>query len=222
MVGWPVAAPVITWDSGASGGGWRPRSLLPRVSRTGQPPPAGGHVVVPINSSQKHLMFVLRSLGVRPTFTSDRYGRTRARSAPFRFRPIRPAMAITEVRRHVHADMTAEASTGTRRRLGHVAAVSVVAAGALLAACSSSSTPATTTAPPGGKLSSSNAAYIAADLKAPSGAPTAAGSTFVQPFFTKAFYTYTCTTGPAGQLLGCGQWRRHHRLPVGIRRLRRL
>jgi hypothetical protein len=33
--------------------------------------------VVPINSSQKHLMFVLRSLGVRPTFTSDRYGRTR-------------------------------------------------------------------------------------------------------------------------------------------------
>ncbi len=73
-----------------------------------------------------------------------------------------------------------------------MAAVSVVAAGALLAACSSSSTPATTTtAPPGGTLSSSNAAYIAADLKAPAGALTAAGSTFVQPFFTKAFYTYT-------------------------------
>ena len=61
----------------------------------------------------------------------------------------------------------------------------------LLAACSSSSTPATTTVPPGGKLSGANAAYIAADLKAPSGSITAAGSTFVQPFFTKAFYTYT-------------------------------
>jgi phosphate transport system substrate-binding protein len=91
----------------------------------------------------------------------------------------------------VHTDMTAQASTGTRRRLAHVAAVGVVAAGALLAACSSSATPAATTAPPGGTLSSANAAYIAADLKAPAGAPIAAGSTFVQPFFTKAFYTYT-------------------------------
>jgi phosphate transport system substrate-binding protein len=87
--------------------------------------------------------------------------------------------------------MTVQASTGTRRRLAHVAAVSVVAAGVLLAACSSSSTPATTTAPPGGTLSTSNAAYIAADLKAPAGSLTAAGSTFVQPFFTKAFYSYT-------------------------------
>ena len=91
----------------------------------------------------------------------------------------------------MQTDMTVQASTGRRRRLAHVAAVGVVAAGALLAACSSSSTPATTTAPPGGTRSSSNAAYIAADLKAPSGAPIAAGSTFVQPFFTKAFYTYT-------------------------------
>jgi phosphate transport system substrate-binding protein len=71
-------------------------------------------------------------------------------------------------------------------------AVGLVAAGVLLAACSSSATPATTTtAPPGGKLSSSNAAYIASDLKAPSGALTAAGSTFVQPFFTVAFHQYT-------------------------------
>jgi phosphate transport system substrate-binding protein len=70
-------------------------------------------------------------------------------------------------------------------------AAGLVTAGALLAACSSSSTPATTTTPPGGTLSSSNAAYIAADLKAPAGSLTAAGSTFVQPFFTKAFYTYT-------------------------------
>jgi phosphate transport system substrate-binding protein len=70
--------------------------------------------------------------------------------------------------------------------------VGLVAAGALLAACSSSSTPATTTtAPPGGKLTSDNAKYLAADLKAPAGTLTAAGSTFVQPFFTKAFFTYT-------------------------------
>jgi phosphate transport system substrate-binding protein len=70
--------------------------------------------------------------------------------------------------------------------------VGLVAAGSLLAACSSSSTPATTTtAPPGGKLTSDNAKYLAADLKAPAGTLTAAGSTFVQPFFTKAFFTYT-------------------------------
>ena len=70
--------------------------------------------------------------------------------------------------------------------------MAALVAGALLAACSSSSTSATTTTtPPGGMLSASNAAYIAADLKAPSGSITAAGSTFVQPFFTKAFYTYT-------------------------------
>lgn len=67
----------------------------------------------------------------------------------------------------------------------------MAAAGAVLAACSSSSSSSTTTAPSGGALSSSNAAYIASDLKAPSGALIAAGSTFVQPFFTKAFYTYT-------------------------------
>ena len=67
-----------------------------------------------------------------------------------------------------------------------------LAAAALLAACSSSSsTPTTTTAPPGGTLSSSNAAFLAADLQAPAGSLNAAGSTFVQPFFTSAFYAYT-------------------------------
>ncbi len=80
---------------------------------------------------------------------------------------------------------------GPRRKATHLLIASLVAAGTLLAACSSSSTPSTTTVPPGGKLSASNAAFIAADLKAPSGSLTAAGSTFVQPFFTKAFYTYT-------------------------------
>jgi phosphate transport system substrate-binding protein len=69
--------------------------------------------------------------------------------------------------------------------------VGLLTGGVLLAACSSSSTPATTTAPPGGTLSSSNSAYLQADLSAPSGTLQAAGSTFVQPFFTKAFFTYT-------------------------------
>jgi len=67
-----------------------------------------------------------------------------------------------------------------------------LAAAALLAACSSSSTPATTTtAPPGGTLSANNAAFLASDLKAPAGSLNASGSTFVQPFFTSAFYAYT-------------------------------
>jgi phosphate transport system substrate-binding protein len=70
-------------------------------------------------------------------------------------------------------------------------AVGLVAAGALLAACSSSSTPATTTAPPGGTISAGNQSYLSSDLKAPAGALTAAGSTFVQPFFTLAFHQYT-------------------------------
>ncbi|HEY5097978.1 MAG TPA: phosphate ABC transporter substrate-binding protein PstS, partial [Acidimicrobiales bacterium] len=70
--------------------------------------------------------------------------------------------------------------------------VGLLTGGVLLAACSSSPTTAsTTTAPPGGTLGSSNSAYLNADLTAPSGTIQAAGSTFVQPFFTKAFFTYT-------------------------------
>ncbi len=87
-------------------------------------------------------------------------------------------------------------TASTRRGLTRLAVVSLVAAGALLAACSSSSTSSTTTttSASGGTasgVSGTNAAYLAADLKAPAGTLTAAGSTFVQPFFTKAFYTYT-------------------------------
>jgi phosphate transport system substrate-binding protein len=94
----------------------------------------------------------------------------------------------------VDSDITRQANPGTRRKTSRLLAAGLVAAGVLLAACSSSSTPATTTtAPPGGKLSSNNAAYIASDLKAPSGALTAAGSTFVQPFFTVAFHQYTAS-----------------------------
>ncbi len=70
-------------------------------------------------------------------------------------------------------------------------AIGMVALGVLLAACSSSSTtPTTTTVPPGGKLSAGNAAWLAADVKAPAGTLNASGSTFVAPFFTKAFYAY--------------------------------
>ena len=77
------------------------------------------------------------------------------------------------------------------RRAASLGALGLAAA-ALLSACSSSSTPATTTtAPPGGTLSSNNAAFLAADLKAPAGSLNASGSTFVQPFFTSAFYAYT-------------------------------
>ncbi len=90
---------------------------------------------------------------------------------------------------------TPQAVERPQRKTKRFFVVGLVAAGSLLAACSSSSTPATTTtAPPGGKLTGDNAKYIAADLKAPAGTLTAAGSTFVQPFFTKAFFTYTSRT----------------------------
>ncbi len=101
-------------------------------------------------------------------------------------------LEITEVREPVDSDMTPQADTGPRIRTARLLAVGLVAAGALLAACSSSSTPATTTtAPPGGKLTGDNAKYIQADIQAPGGTLNAAGSTFVQPLFTKAFFTYT-------------------------------
>ena len=91
--------------------------------------------------------------------------------------------------------ITPQANPGSRRKTTHLLAAGLVAAGVLLAACSSSPTTATTTttAPPGGTLSANNAAYIASDLKAPAGALTAAGSTFVQPFFTVAFHKYTAS-----------------------------
>ncbi len=91
----------------------------------------------------------------------------------------------------MHEHITPTAGRRMPRRTTQLLAVGLVAAGTLLAACSSSSTPATTTVPPGGKLTGDNAKFIAADLKAPAGTLQAAGSTFVQPFFTKAFYTYS-------------------------------
>jgi phosphate transport system substrate-binding protein len=89
--------------------------------------------------------------------------------------------------------MTPQADLGPRHRARHLAVVALVAAGTLLAACSSSSSPATTTttAPPGGTISTGNSAYLSADLNAPAGALTAAGSSFVAPFFGVAFHAYT-------------------------------
>ena len=89
-----------------------------------------------------------------------------------------------------------EASTTTpartSRRTGRALVLGVLTAGVLLAACSSSSsTPTTTTSPGSATTSSGGASYLAADLKAPAGSITGSGSTFVQPFFTKAFYTYS-------------------------------
>ncbi len=85
-----------------------------------------------------------------------------------------------------------QTTTRPPRRATPLLAAGLVALGVLLAACSSSSTTSTTTtAPPGGTVSAGNAAFLAADLKAPAGTLNASGSTFVQPFFTKAFYTYT-------------------------------
>ena len=78
------------------------------------------------------------------------------------------------------------------RRTASLAAIGLAAA-ALLSACSSSSSSSTTTTTtaPGGTLAGNNAAYLAADLKAPGGSLNASGSTFVQPFFSAAFYKYT-------------------------------
>ena len=83
-------------------------------------------------------------------------------------------------------------STGPQRKMKRMFVMVLAAGGMLLTACSSSSTPATTTTvSSGGTLSSSNSAFLKADLTAPAGTLQAAGSTFVQPFFTKAFFTYT-------------------------------
>jgi len=70
--------------------------------------------------------------------------------------------------------------------------LSVVVAAALaigLTACSSSPSSSTTTKPPTSTTAPSDP-YAQADLHAPGGSLTGAGSTFDQPFFTKAFYIY--------------------------------
>ncbi|MGD0320163.1 MAG: phosphate ABC transporter substrate-binding protein PstS [Acidimicrobiales bacterium] len=61
-----------------------------------------------------------------------------------------------------------------------------LALGVVLSACSSGSPSST----PKAKSTASSDPYAQADLHAPGGALTGAGSTFDQPFFTKAFYVY--------------------------------
>jgi len=76
-----------------------------------------------------------------------------------------------------------------RRRL---LVTGVLSAGLLLAACSSnSSSSTTTTGGSSGATAKSADPYLAADLKAGAAQLTGAGSTFVQPVFTKAFYAYS-------------------------------
>jgi phosphate transport system substrate-binding protein len=79
----------------------------------------------------------------------------------------------------------------TGRRAAPLVALGLAGAALLSACSSSSSTPTTTTVPPGGKLSAGNAAFLAANLKAPAGTFNTSGSTFVQPFFNSAFFKYT-------------------------------
>jgi phosphate transport system substrate-binding protein len=81
--------------------------------------------------------------------------------------------------------MTLQATSGPRRKKTLVAVASLLAAGTLLSTVGASTAGAAT------KLAADNSQYIAADLKAPSASIQAAGSTFVQPFFTSAFYAYT-------------------------------
>jgi phosphate transport system substrate-binding protein len=75
--------------------------------------------------------------------------------------------------------------TGSTRR---VLLLGIGALGFLLAACSSSSSSSSSSST--GSTPPASDPYAAADLKAPANALTGAGSTFDQPFFTKAFYTY--------------------------------
>ena len=91
---------------------------------------------------------------------------------------------------------TPPAVSRSRGRRTRALALGIAGAGLLVAACSSSSSTATTTTTtlPGAATTSpaaGGAQYLAADLTAPAGTISASGSTFVQPFFTKAFYTYS-------------------------------
>jgi phosphate transport system substrate-binding protein len=95
-----------------------------------------------------------------------------------------------EVFTPMHRHRTHPTTSRARRRSSAALAGAAVCAGMLIAACSSSSTPSTTTSS-GGTSSGSTDAYLTADLKASGAQLTGAGSTFVEPVFTKAFYAYS-------------------------------
>lgn len=75
-----------------------------------------------------------------------------------------------------------------------LAVIGIALASAVMAGCSSGSAISTTTTSSATQSSTASGGssdpYLAADLKAPAGALSGAGSTFDQPFFTKAFYEY--------------------------------
>jgi len=99
--------------------------------------------------------------------------------------PITPAAPIIP-----SAPIPPAASTPRKRakRVTRTLALATASAGLLLAACSSSTPTASTSST---NASGSSDPYITADLKAAGAQLTGAGSTFVQPVFTKAFYAYT-------------------------------
>jgi phosphate transport system substrate-binding protein len=134
--------------------------------------------------------FVCSSVEIHIAFRCDGYGQHVERIGTNGVRIDGLHFIDLEVKRLMRTRNANPSKTG--RRTAPVVALGLAGA-ALLSACSSSSTPATTTTtvPPGGKLSAGNAAFLAADLKAPGGSLNASGSTFVQPFFNSAFYKYT-------------------------------
>ncbi len=75
------------------------------------------------------------------------------------------------------------------RRATRIVPLALAALGVFLAACSSSPSGSTSSTQASTAASSSDP-YAQADLRAPAGTLTGAGSTFDQPFFTKAFYAY--------------------------------
>jgi phosphate transport system substrate-binding protein len=76
-----------------------------------------------------------------------------------------------------------------RKFVSRLFAPTAVVFAVVLAACSSTPSTTSTTKASTGTTAPADS-YAQADLKAPAGALTGAGSTFDQPFFTKAFYAY--------------------------------
>jgi phosphate transport system substrate-binding protein len=83
---------------------------------------------------------------------------------------------------------TAPTLRAHRPVLRHRLPLALAALGLLLGACSSSSSSSSSSTSP--SKAASTDPYAQADLHAPANALTGAGSTFDQPFFTKAFYVY--------------------------------